>query len=145
MNLLAPVSTIMTKDLAVLPPNATMGEAGEMFKKHRIHHIPVVYAGDLVGILSKTDFLHFENPHVSTDAEKQQEAERMSTVRVEDHMTKGIAKIEPTTRINVTLELFKENMFHAIPIVDGTKLVGIVTPLDIIKNLDEKGTAKSEY
>lgn len=145
MNLLAPVSTIMTKGLAVLPPNATMGEAGEMFKKHRIHHIPVVYAGDLVGILSKTDFLHFENPHVSTEEEKQKEAERMSTVRVEDHMTKGIAKIEPTTRINVTLELFKENMFHAIPIVDGTKLVGIVTPLDIIKNLDETGNAKSEY
>lgn len=145
MNLLAPVSTIMTKDLIVLPPSATMAEAGEIFRQHRIHHIPVVYAGELVGILSKTDYLHFEFPHVENDEEKKREEARMNNVKVNEHMTKGIAKVDPTTRINVVLELFKENIFHAIPVVDHARLVGIISPLDVIKHLDADQSATAEY
>lgn len=145
MNLLSPISTLMTKDLLVLSPSSTMQEAKDVFSKKKIHHIPIVYAGDLVGILSKSDFLHFECPHLETEEDKQREEERMSTVKVETVMTKGIAKLTPDTRINVALELFKENIFHAIPVVDGGRLVGIVTTLDIIRQLDEDKSAETKY
>ena len=145
MNLLAPVQSIMTSDLVTLSPSASMAEAATLFSKYRIHHIPIVQAGELVGILSKTDYYKFHCPHADTAAEKEKNSARMEGTRVDSLMTKGIAKLEPTTRINVALEVFKENIFHAIPIVDGTKLVGIVTTLDIIKHLDQDKSAEATY
>ena len=57
-------------------------------------------------------------------------------------MTTGLAKLSPEERINVALEVFMANRFHAIPVVDDGDLVGIVTTFDIMKELNtEKVTA----
>ena len=63
---------------------------------------------------------------------------RLKNYCAEDIMTSGIAKLTSTDRIAVALEIFKENLFHAIPIVDENELVGIITTYDIIKALAEK-------
>lgn len=60
-------------------------------------------------------------------------------------MTKGIATMSSNERINIALEIFKENIFHAIPIVDEGKLVGIITTHDIIVNLAKDNEAYAEY
>ena len=53
-------------------------------------------------------------------------------------MTKGLATLSPDALLSEALELFKENIFHAIPILDDGDLVGIITPHDIICALSEK-------
>ena len=59
---------------------------------------------------------------------------RMRAYNVEDIMTKGIAKLSPNDRINVALEVFLENRFHAVPVVnENGDLEGILTTFDIIK------------
>ena len=50
-------------------------------------------------------------------------------------MTEKNATLRSSDRISVAIETFKENLFHAIPIVDHGKLVGIVTTHDIINCL----------
>jgi acetoin utilization protein AcuB len=50
-------------------------------------------------------------------------------------MTKGLAKLNPNDRINIALEIFMVNRFHAVPVVENDELVGIVTTYDIIKAL----------
>ena len=60
-------------------------------------------------------------------------------------MTKGLAKLTPDQRINVALEIFLENRFHAIPVVEeqSGELIGIITTFDVIKALaSEEVTAK---
>jgi acetoin utilization protein AcuB len=56
MNLLAPITSIMTKNPITISPNDSLQTAQEIFDQHKIHHIPVVYEGILVGMLSKLDF-----------------------------------------------------------------------------------------
>jgi acetoin utilization protein AcuB len=50
-------------------------------------------------------------------------------------MTKGLAVLSPDDRINVAIEVFKENILHAIPIVKDGELIGLLTTHDIIKQL----------
>ena len=60
MDLRAPVSDIMTRDLITVAPDDRLARVKEIFQNHRIHHLPVVDEGDLlVGLISKTDFMHF--------------------------------------------------------------------------------------
>jgi len=63
---------------------------------------------------------------------------RLLITKAQDIMTTGLAKLAPTDRINVALEIFRENILHAIPVVKNDELVGILTTHDIITALAEK-------
>lgn len=141
MEFTAPVSTIMSRDLITVAPGDAMIKVKEIFEKNKIHHIPVVRFTQLVGIISKTDFAHFlrgaYHPY-----DKVVEESMLQRIKVEEIMTTGIASVESTDRINVALQVFSENLFHAIPVVDDGKLVGIVSTLDIINKLLEEDQAR---
>ena len=50
-----PVSEVMTKDVVTMSPRATVAEVMERMTERRIRHLPIVEAGDLVGIVSIGD------------------------------------------------------------------------------------------
>ena len=141
MDLRAPVSTIMSTELITVSPKDSLREVKSIFEKHRIHHIPVVRFQTMVGLISKTDFFHFLRGFRKNKYDELLEESRLNNYTVEEIMTTGIAKLEPNDRINVALEVFKENLFHAIPVVEGDKLVGIVTTFDIISALADSESA----
>ena len=144
MNILAPVSSIMTTNPIVVENNDSLKVVDQIFRENRIHHVPVVDNGELIGIISKSDFLFFKRGFTTDSLNKELEEVRLHSYKAGDIMTKGLAKMEPNEKINVALEIFRENLFHAIPIVEGKKLVGILTTYDIIKNLaDDKGAIAS--
>lgn len=135
MNLLAPVSTIMTKDLITLGPEDNLKKVQEIFESKNIHHLPVVDKGRLTGMLSKSDYLFFRKGFVNDEAENELDQMRLKTSKVKEVMTDRLAKLEPQDRIQAAVEVFKENLFHAIPVVEDGYLRGIVTTLDIINHL----------
>lgn len=145
MNLLHPIKNIMTTDVVTLPVDASIAQAAEVFQNQRIHHIPIVDNGKLVGIISKSDYLFFRRGFLDNTEDQQLEQIRMNNYEVSYIMTKGLAKMEPSQRINVAIEIFKKNIFHAIPVIDGDQLVGIVTTYDIIKHMDTDGGVINEY
>lgn len=145
MNLLAPVSSIMTRDLISLTPDATIAQAADIFAQKRIHHIPVHKDNVLMGIVSKSDYLFFRRGYDKA-LDRDMEDLRLNSYKVEYIMTKGIATVESDTRINVVLEIFRENLFHAIPVIDAAgKLEGIVTTYDIINHLAQDAKAEMTY
>ena len=138
MNLLTPVAELMTKELITVNPEDKLMAVKKIFDNNRIHHVPVVRFRKIVGIVSKTDLLYFlkgmgnaRRPDVLNEG-------RLLVTRVQDIMTTGLAKLEPTDRVNVALEIFRENILHAIPVVENEELVGILTTHDIITALADK-------
>ena len=136
MNVLDPISTIMTKDVLTISPGDKLQEAQKIFDQHKIHHLPVVSKdGRVTGMLSVTDLHYFLRGKSINSYEIILNDIRLKNYKVEEIMTKGLAKISSTDRILTALKIFKENLFHAMPIVDDEKLVGIITTHDIIANL----------
>jgi acetoin utilization protein AcuB len=145
MNILNPVSSIMTPDPICLGANEPLIVADKLFKQHKIHHLPVESEGKLVGMLSKSDFLFFRRGFTSDDQEKLEDEVRLNNYTAKDIMTTRLAKLDPDDKINVALEVFKENIFHAIPIVKNDRIVGILTTFDIINRLAVDSVAIAEY
>ncbi|HFB99717.1 MAG TPA: CBS domain-containing protein, partial [Phaeodactylibacter sp.] len=69
----------------------------------------------------------FQNPKIETYNEI-----LFQTLLVKDIMTKTVVSFRPTDSIQLAYMVFKENKFRAMPVLSGEKLVGIVTPLDIL-------------
>lgn len=115
---------IMSKNLITLRPSDNLSHARDIFKNHKIHHIPVVDDENvLVGLITTSDMWKLNRVH-----------EQYSDILVSEVMTQRLATLEPNDKIGSAAELFLENLFHAVPIVDeNKKLQGIVTSFDVIK------------
>jgi acetoin utilization protein AcuB len=131
-----PVSEIMSTKLITVIPTDTLGKVKEIFETYNIHHILVVRHLELVGMISKTDFykaIHgarLENAEVAAA----ENAVIFGKYKAEDLMTKHVSKITPSEKIGTAAEIFLENYFHAIPVVNNEgELKGIVTTYDLIK------------
>lgn len=146
MNLLNSVSSIMTPNPICVDLNEILTVVDRIFKENRIHHLPVISGDKLVGMISKSDFLFFKRGF-SEEQSKLEDEVRMNNYLAKDIMTKRLAKLEPDDKINVALEVFKENLFHALPIVENDRIVGILSTFDIIKKLaiDSEATASYEW
>ncbi|MBK8669766.1 MAG: CBS domain-containing protein [Saprospiraceae bacterium] len=79
------------------------------------------------------------------EVEKLEDDVRLNNYTAKDIMTKKLAKMDPDDKINIALEVFKENLFHAIPVVKDEKIVGIVTTFDIINRLALDSGATATY
>ena len=128
----------MTTKLWTVAPHEPITRVAELFDRHNIHHIPVVKEKALVGMVSKLDYARFVQDNQPNACEIPAESCCTPAPRVGDIMTKHLATLESSERINVALDIFAENLFHSIPIVDNGELVGILTTLDIIKVLMEE-------
>lgn len=145
MNLLAPVSDLMTKELVTISPEDHLSTVKTIFEENSFHHIPVVEAGKLVGMISKSDFLLFSHIPDGDIYSDFLESLRQKNYRVKDLMTTKLAKLEPADRVNVALEVFRVNRFHAVPVVENERVVGIITTFDIIDYLAEDQKAEMKY
>lgn len=147
MNLFKPVSSIMTKNLITMRPTESIATAANIFSDNKIHHIPIVECGNLVGIVSLSDFLFFQRGFLDTKEDKDLEKIRMQNYTIDYIMTSGLAKLNPTDKVVVALDIFSMNILHAIPVVENDALVGLVTTHDIISKLalDNLATATYEH
>ena len=117
-----PLSSIMTKHVITASPNDKLSVARDIFRKNRVHHLPVVHGTQLLGIITTYDI--FKRVESIDDYER---------LFIKDIMTIHVATLEPEDKIGSAAELFLENLFHAVPIVKDGELKGIVTSFDVIK------------
>ena len=135
------ISDIMTADIISVNPDDTILVVREKIDKNHIHHIPVVDGNKVVGMISLNDlhkmehqFTMFKNPEA--EASNQQ---LFSTMLAKEIMTTPIIKVKESEPVRLAVDLFLQNKFHALPVVnDNDELVGMVTTFDIIRNSLEK-------
>lgn len=140
MNIFAPISSLMTDhtNLVTIAPEEPLTKVKEIFDNHKFHHIPVVHFREIVGLVSKTDFEYFMGGASHYDEDKFVNNLRLERTTVKEIMTTRLGKVAPDDRINVALEVFLVNRFHALPVVENGELVGMITPFDIMKALAEQ-------
>ena len=130
-----PVSTIMTKEVVKLNITDSLTKAESLFKKHHIRHIPVVNSNKIIGMLSYTDLLRISFADAVEDDEEEIDTTVYNMFSVEQVMAKNLTSISPDTTIREAAEILASREFHALPVVEGSLLVGIVTTTDLIKYL----------
>lgn len=118
-----PISSIMTTKVVTVRPQDTLEAVKDILFFKKIHHIPVVEGHQLVGIITSYDLVRLGKCQ-----------DEYSQIPVKDVMTTHVATLGPNDKIGAAAEIFLENLFHGLPIVneDGD-LVGIVTTHDVLK------------
>jgi CBS domain-containing protein len=129
------IREIMTTDLVVVSPDTLLDEVNALFETHTFHHLPVVEKGHLVGIISRIDVSGVT--HCATLFHSPENAaynqRLLHSLRAEEVMTRHTTTIAPDDTPRYAANLLLRNQFHALPVVVGDRLVGLVTTYDLLK------------
>ena len=125
------VRDVMTPNPMTLSPEESLMEALQMMRLRKIRRVPVVSAaGKLVGLLTEGDLKRAE-PSTLSDTQEEFTAV-MEGTQVNRIMIQNLVTARPDTPlIDAARTLFK-NKYGALPVLEGDKLVGILTDHDLI-------------
>ena len=124
---------IMTKSVLTVSPTASVGKASEMLTYRGFSALPVVDAsGTLVGIVTEADLIRNRFPeHSGIETAAGQSPART----VAEVMTTPVVAVSHDEDLSVLARVMLTDHRRCVPIVDGTKLVGVVTRRDLVRVL----------
>lgn len=128
------VSHIMTKHVISVNIKDHLRHVIDLIKKEKIRHLPVVDGDQIKGIISSTDLnrLTFSNLF---DQQDNSEDAILDMLSIDQVMHTHPMTVNSNHTIKEVAEIFANHHFHALPVMEENRLVGIVTTTDIIKFL----------
>jgi CBS domain-containing membrane protein len=130
-----PISLLMTKQVWTLEVDAKLSEARRTLTEQRIHHLPIVERGELVGMLSSRDLVRVLREAKAGGTEHVDAIlDRSSTIR--EIMSTSLVTLRSDDPVEYAVERIANGSIHSLPVLDAERrLVGIVTDTDLLDYL----------
>ncbi len=128
------VEELMSPLPHVIHPDATVAEAEARMRDAAIHHLPVLEGETLVGLLTARDLAVAANVAVESPA----------SMKVRDVLTSRPVTVATGTKLSDVVATMLDERVGVVVVVDGPRVVGIVTHHDVFRHLGERalGTAQ---
>lgn len=117
------VEDVMVKEVVTIGEDSTVKEAAEVMNKFEIGCVIAVRKGKAMGILTERDLLK----RVIA------EGKTASKTKVKDIMTSPLIVAEPGMDLAEAVKLMFQMKIKKLPVVDGKRLVGLVSLTDIAR------------
>jgi acetoin utilization protein AcuB len=124
------VENSMTREVVTIEPNTSAADALALCRERRIRHLPVLEEGRLVGIVSDRD-LRSAAPALGDP----NRAAALEQIRARDVMNQRVVTAHPKEPIEEAAREMYERRIGCLPVMEGEKLVGIVTSSDVMRAL----------
>lgn len=128
------VSKIMVTDVVALDRNASLGIAKDIMDQRRLRHFPVVENGNVVGVVSQRDLFRASLASMLGYEERTKKA-FLDNLSIKGIMSDSPITVTADTRISEAARLMVEKKVGCLPVVDGKRLIGLVTETDFLKVL----------
>jgi len=123
------IITIMTKNVVCISPEQYLLDVKHIYEKKKWHHhIPVTENEELIGMVSLIDFMYNIAGAGISDENK-----IYKKLRVKDIMTQKPFYLTTSATIADAAKVLAKGYYHAIPILENNKIVGIVSTADLIR------------
>ncbi|MCA9521378.1 MAG: CBS domain-containing protein [Myxococcales bacterium] len=134
-----PAHEVMTSEVVTLPPDADLRQAIETMVEEKIDSVLVVDDAErLAGIVTSHDiiklafaFLHNVDPE-SVDAAPELRDALSQPMRVAERMAHDVISVAVETDLNWVDDVFELARIRHLPVVEGRRLVGLVTQRDLL-------------
>ena len=123
------VTKLSKRECFTLSEHDTLKSASEKLQKHNIGAMPVLdkQNNEVIGIVSERDLARF----IFRDEFK-------NDLPITKIMTKKIITCNLNTSVTELMEIITQNKIRHIPIVEGKKILGIVSVGDVVNHVIEQ-------
>ncbi len=124
------VKTRMTTNPVTVTSETPVAEAYQLIKENKIRRLPVVDKGKLVGIVTERELQQL-TPSKATTLSIYEINYLLAKATVKAAMSKDVLTTTPDTLLEEAAVVMREKRVSALPVMEGDKLVGIITETDI--------------
>ncbi len=127
-------SEVMTEDPVWVSPETPAGEAIKKLIESRVHHLPVLEAGVVVGMLSDRD-LRAGSTWLLDALSDPASLESSLSEPTANLMSPQVLSVAPNSDLKDAIDLMIKHHVGAVPVVDteSDKLVGIISYVDVLR------------
>lgn len=123
----------MWMHIFTLTPEDTVAKAAALMRQKRVHHIPIVTGEKLVGIVSDHDIRRaLGRSAVDRESDNPRDVRLNHEMRLADIMTRHPQVASPSATLAEIADRMLTDKIGAMPIVEGEKLLGIVSETDLL-------------
>lgn len=123
------VGNRMTKNPATVTPEDLLSLAKQKMDAGGFRRVPVISAGQLVGMISDRDLRQYTST--------------LERTKVNGMMTEKLITVRPSTTLEEAAHILLKHKIGGLPVVTDGRLVGIITTSDILKAfLDVMGASQ---
>jgi CBS domain-containing protein len=124
----------MTRTVTAVTRGLTMRELGAMFERDDFNAYPVEDDGQMVGLVTKFDFLKC---FIFTPSQMVPRYDDLMKRTVADVMTPEFIYVRSDTKLTRVLQLMVEHRFRSVPVIDSAHLLeGMIARGDILRALE---------
>lgn len=127
------VGELMTDTVFTLQPSDTLSDARSLMHLAKIRHTPVTDDdGNFEGLISNRDLLACTISRLA-EIDEAVQAEIDTAIRVTDVMRRDVMCVTRETPLRDAAQILYEHKFGCLPVLEGRKLVGILTEADYLR------------
>lgn len=126
------VRDLMTARPITVDPDTPMLEARQRMVQERIRHLVVVEDARVVGIVTDRD-IRLNLPSPATSLSVWELNYLLAKLTVGGVMSKGVLVVDPERPAAEAARIMMDHKIGALPVVEGGRLVGIVTESDFVR------------
>jgi CBS domain-containing protein len=125
----------MTAQPVIALDTLTLPQARQLLKERNVRRLPVINdAGDLVGIITEGDINRVSDTP-SKDVREYNLYYRIRDLPIREIMTRTVCTVAPTTPLAEVAQLLIDHRFGGVPVVEGTRVIGIITETDLFRQI----------
>jgi acetoin utilization protein AcuB len=123
----------MSTQPVTIAADVTITKALQVMRQYEVRRLPVLdEEGNLVGIISEKDLL-YASPSPATSLSIYEMHYLLSRLRVTELMTTDPITVSPDIPLEEAARIMADNKIGGLPVMEGERLVGIITETDIFK------------
>jgi acetoin utilization protein AcuB len=126
------VRDVMQKGVVTISVNERLSTVEDIMTLGHVRHMPVVQAGQLVGVVSERDLLRASLSNLSGHRDEERRA-FLHVVEIAQVMSTPPIVVGPDVSIRDAAQVMGERKIGCLPVVDGDALLGMVTETDVLQ------------
>lgn len=128
------IKDVMTHQVETVGRNDDLLMLDGLMRSRHLRHLPVIEDGKIVGIVTQRDLFKAAMSSAMGYGEKAQH-QFLHSVRVKEIMMYPVTTVTPETELQEAVRMIMEKGIGCLPVVEGTKLVGMVTKTNLLRYL----------
>lgn len=125
------VKDVMSQWVSWVSPDILLDEAITLMRTSRVSHLFVGSPEHLLGVLSEREVQAAVGPALAEDDQQQYE-QIVNGFTVEEIMAREGVCVEVDASVSEAAELLAEQNAYAVPVLEGCKVVGLLTLGDVV-------------
>ena len=128
------IVSVMLKDVITAPEDMSLVDVAKLMLENGIGSVPIVDGDNLIGIVSKADFLTLAN------------GKAFEKILIDGVMSTDITSVSPSERLVHARRLMLDSKVGRLPVIEDDELVGMITSKDLIRAfIDVKKNIPDKY